>query len=170
MRSLVDDLVGGVRAYAPSRFPYAKFGLALAIGIVGSLLPSDDDVSAVVAGAAATKKCADEGSNPVDDSLWRLGLWLLFLNERWRRGWRSCGSGCGGCSCSCGGGGGCCGCGYLQLILVDCFLALAEVDEILHSEWLLSEKGNNLNNNILQSSISAMLMFGAVAMHSDFNH
>ena len=38
MRSLVDDIVGGVRAYAPSRFPYAKFALALAIGIVGSLL------------------------------------------------------------------------------------------------------------------------------------
>ena len=37
MRSLVDDIVGGIRAYAPSRFPYARFALALAIGIVGSL-------------------------------------------------------------------------------------------------------------------------------------
>jgi membrane AbrB-like protein len=38
MRSLVDDIVSGVRAYAPSRFPYARFALALAIGIVGSLI------------------------------------------------------------------------------------------------------------------------------------
>lgn len=38
MRGLVDDIAGGIRAYAPSRFPYAKFALALAIGIVGSLL------------------------------------------------------------------------------------------------------------------------------------
>jgi membrane AbrB-like protein len=38
MRSLVDDIVDGVRAYAPSRFPYAKFALALAIGIIGSLI------------------------------------------------------------------------------------------------------------------------------------
>jgi membrane AbrB-like protein len=37
MRSIVDDIVGGVRAYAPSRFPYARFALALIIGIVGSL-------------------------------------------------------------------------------------------------------------------------------------
>jgi uncharacterized protein len=38
MRSLLKDIVSGVKAFAPSRFPYRRFVLALAIGLVGALI------------------------------------------------------------------------------------------------------------------------------------
>ena len=38
MRSLLDDFVSGVKAFAPSRFPYSRFLLALAFGLAGALI------------------------------------------------------------------------------------------------------------------------------------
>lgn len=38
MRSLFEDFIAGVKAFAPSRFPYFRFMIALAIGLVGALI------------------------------------------------------------------------------------------------------------------------------------
>jgi len=38
MQSLFDDISSGVRAMAPSRFPYSRFLFALAIGLVGAVI------------------------------------------------------------------------------------------------------------------------------------
>lgn len=38
MQALFDDISSGVRAFAPARFPYSRFALALAIGFVGALI------------------------------------------------------------------------------------------------------------------------------------
>jgi uncharacterized protein len=38
MQALFDDISGGIRAFAPARFPYRRFALALAIGLVGALI------------------------------------------------------------------------------------------------------------------------------------
>ena len=38
MKVLLDDFVGGLKALAPSRFPYRRFALALALGGLGGWL------------------------------------------------------------------------------------------------------------------------------------
>jgi membrane AbrB-like protein len=38
MRRLFEDISAGVRAFAPSRFPYLRFAFALLIGLVGALI------------------------------------------------------------------------------------------------------------------------------------
>lgn len=38
MKALFEDIASGVRAFAPSRFPYGRFAIALLIGLVGALV------------------------------------------------------------------------------------------------------------------------------------